>query len=316
MLSDGRETLLRHGMYFPFGIAEEAAHHEVAHWLLGTLPKLRLGWSPLNPTLDGMKMYLRYVTSEARSQGAHTLILSSEVMAALAATQWRTLLGLLQEAGAGTVRVTFSDFNPAERLESHVSQYVVAGEFVDERARRTIDLRTYRLRCAMLEAFRTLSSEQDLIIQALEYSKDAHYMSDLVRSITNDEVERELRETFDRAYNRSWNDEDLSILNEFNRLNTEEREFDAEAPITFSYESFWAQRRLHMVRHLVLERRQLIDEVELARRLLVEAQHREAGLSRGQGDPDIDSRARTFPAFRGRKIGKRWTPRRLLGEET
>ena len=304
ILTDSRETLLRRGVYYPPGIGTVAAHHELANWLQGTLPRLGVGWSPVDPTMNGLRSYVRFLVAEARSRGAHTLVLSSEDLAGLASEDWRRLLGMFREAGVGEFRLTHSDFTPEERLQSYANQYVLLGEVVDEKALTMIRHRLLDTRNAILATVRSLSDEEGLTVRSLQYSNRKDYLSELVDSVLGQDVTSELGQVLDRVRNRSLEEIDRRLLNAFNRLNTEGREFNFEAPVTFSNEFPFAQRRLRMVRDLIVESRRLRDHVEVFDGLLVEVEDRRTELRSCREELTAVYSSRTWRVFKWYRIWK------------
>ena len=301
MMNDGRESLLRAGYYYPPGIFFIAGHHELPNWILGSLPRFLVGWSPLDPSLDGLAGALRSISGQTRMRGAHTLVLSSEDFSALSDEGWRQFLRLLRQEGAGSITVTFTTFDVTERASSYASQMIQQGEHLDDSGRRTLEQTVAQIAVELPSRLEALSIEFGLLLKPNSYSKDLTYLHDVLSSVTNADVAGKLISDRYSAFNQSLAPADLHVLNEFNRYNTEGRGLESACPIVYSDDYPFARQRLLLFRDLLRRSRQLQDQLDNANHRVAEVEEGnrmlERDLAHSRKDLELVHSSRTWRMF-------------------
>ena len=257
-------TLRDLGFYVPPGHFFIEAHHEVPAWLTGELSKLMClsGFTPLDPSLDGLSRYLGSLVNQARGMNAHTLVLTSEDFARLDSESWTWLAANLKSSGVSSIRVTWAPFSPDERLLSYVNQYVRQGEHIAESELEGLRSFLTSLVPEIRQRLDELSRTADVDVRAVNYSRSPLYMGEVLASVLNAEASRALVDQHRTSANESLKAVCLERLNRFNRSNVEGRAFDRSCPVIFSQEHPHQRERLQMYTELLLEVGRLTSQLD------------------------------------------------------
>ena len=260
-LAGARAALREAGYHYPTGMFDPRAHHEIPNWVVGSLPRFMVGYSPLAPTDLGLNGYLQSLMDEARGVHAHTLVLSSEDFCFLDEAGWGRFFQQLRQWGASAIRVTWSHFDPEERLPCYVSQYVSSGAYVTAEGAAAIRDWITGLMLSLPRMWGELSDEWGVDVRSLAYANDEHYLTDVVSAVTDARVARRVVPSTPELLNPSLGQDDLARLNAFNRVNVEGRALELSTPVMFSHVYPYARERLLMMLQVLDERNRAANEL-------------------------------------------------------
>jgi hypothetical protein len=179
--------------------------------------------------IDVLQRYL----GDMNLKNISTLLLSSEDFASLNSDQYVQFIELLSQENDITLEIIWFNFDPINRLSSYQNQLIRQGEFVnsittEQIARKITHLEGY---------FEDVVSKISATVHRIDYdglkgdTEIFQICLDLVLS------ENTLQENWvfpASRINSSIPADKLKILNEFNRLNIGERQFDDLCPVLFS----------------------------------------------------------------------------------
>jgi hypothetical protein len=244
VLLESRDLLSGFGFFYPEGMFFPQWHCEIQRWLTNTLPEFVTGYSPLDPTLGGLDMYLRTLTQRAESQGAHTLILSCENFVFLNENEWKLLLQILKSAGVKTIKITWVSFDPEERSASWVSERI---RQVEPMTSIEVQGMSAWLASALLR-FRSVAEDLacDSAVTVREVGYTATVLDKLVATVVDPGVVSLMGLERLPRINASLSDEASRLLNAFNAANVEGRLYDPLAPVVFSDAFPWQRKRLEL----------------------------------------------------------------------
>ena len=275
VLRANRVTLRDLGCDIPPGHFFKEAHHEIPAWLTGNLSKLMFlcGYSPLDPSRDGLSRYLDYLVGQARGMGAHTLVFTSEDFAMLDSQGWMWLIANLKASGVSSIRVTWSPFCTNERLRSYMNQYARQGEHISERDLEALSYFVASLVPRTRDLLAELSRTSEVDVRAVHYSKSRPYMEELLAAVLGEGAGRAIKARHSVSANESLKPSDLAKLNEFNFFNVEGRAFDRSCPVYFTNDYPYQRERLQMHVELLLEVDRLVGQLDEMHQLVAHAAH-------------------------------------------
>ena len=245
-----RAILLNHGVLYPKGKIFEKAHHEIPNTLTNSMHRFENFSGGDFKSLPEIVNGYRY---ELKASTARTLLLSSEDFAGLNEAQFRQLLALFPEHQEFLVEIIYFDFNPEERFDSFRNQFIVQGEYVDEQAAHFILQSAKGIIPNLENAIKSLA----VVIHRIDYSL-LQNASDLYEKVLEVTLKDKIWHLDDFAVvngisNVSIPPDKRELLNQFNKLNIENRNFMPSCPVTFSNAYPNQTARLHHYKALLYE---------------------------------------------------------------
>lgn len=225
-----RENLLIAGVLYPKGLFFDQAHQEIPNTITHQMKRF-VGLLEVAPMQ--LKEIVNAYYSDFKSSTASTLLLSSEDFAGLKADHFRELLDMFPPDEGIVFEFVYFDFDPKERLSSYKNQMITQGEYVDEKALKSI-LEYIKNVIPNLE-----SATKDLpaVIHRIDYNQLKNSMDIYVKFLSlvlNRKIELDNWNIPAARLNSSLPSNKLETLNQFNRVNIGDREFDFKCPVVFS----------------------------------------------------------------------------------
>ncbi len=224
------KNLLVAGVLYPKGLFFDQAHHEIPNTITHQMKRF-VGLSGAAP-MQLKEIVNRYYT-ELKSSTATTLLLSSEDFAGLRADHFRELLDMFPPDEGIVFEFVYFDFDPKERLISYKNQMIKQGEYVDEKALKSILERLKSVIPNLESAIEGLPA----VIHRIDYShlKNSTDIYDKFLSLVlNRKMDLDYWNIPTARLNSSLPSTKLETLNQFNRVNVGEREFDSSCPVVYS----------------------------------------------------------------------------------
>jgi hypothetical protein len=225
-----RENLLIAGVLYPKGLFFDQAHHEIPNTTTHQMKRF-VGLSEAAPMQ--LKEIVNAYYSDFKSSTASTLLLSSEDFAGLKADHFRELLDTFPPDGGIVFEFIYFDFDPKDRLSSFKNQMITQGEYVDEKALESI-LENIKYVIPNLEsAIEGLPA----VIHRIDYShlkNSTDIYEKFLSLVLNRKIDLDYWNIPTARLNSSLPSTKLESLNQFNRVNIGEREFDSSCPVIFS----------------------------------------------------------------------------------
>jgi hypothetical protein len=224
-----RENLLIAGVLYPKGLFFDQAHQEIPNTITHQMKRF-VGLLEVAPMQ--LKEIVNAYYSDFKSSTASTLLLSSEDFAGLKADHFRELLDMFPPDEGIVFEFIYFDFDPKERLSSYKNQMITQGEYVDEKALKSI-LEYIKNVIPNLE-----SATKDLpaVIHRIDYNQLKNSMDIYVKFLSlvlNRKIELDNWNFPAARLNSSLPSNKLETLNQFNRVNIGDREFDSSCPVVF-----------------------------------------------------------------------------------
>ena len=174
--------------------------------------------------------------SDFKSSTASTLLLSSEDFAGLKADNLREILDMSPPYEGLVFEFIYFDFDPKERLSSFKNKMISQGEYIDEKALKSILESIKKVVPNLESAIEGLPA----VIHRIDYShlKNSTDIYDKFLSLVlNRKIDLGYWDIPTAGLNSSLPSTKLETLNQFNRVNIGEREFDSSCPVVFSNSS-------------------------------------------------------------------------------
>jgi hypothetical protein len=247
-LHENRPTLINFGIYYPEGIVDPTAHHEIPNYLMGSLS--RFGEVPISHF--DLSEELEKVSRELKKSSARGIMLSSEDFASLNSTQYCELISILHNLGFSKIRIIYFTFDADKRIDSFVNQYIKQGEWVQQVDKEELKVKIENL---FLEIEKNLSKLISLGVEVKKISYDDARLNDnliekFLESIDLGDKIGEFGIVMKRL-NSSYLGWIRDLHNEFNKVNNGLRPFDENAPVVFSNEFLNERERLAQYQKLV-----------------------------------------------------------------
>lgn len=243
-----RETFRKYGIHYPKGIVEERAQHEIAELLQF---KVRF------PAVSGLNLQteLNRIFSELSDRPADTLLLSSENFSSVPISSFQKMTEIAKDFGISKFLYFRFDFDPQVRFKSDINEAIRSGEWITK-VEEGLILKNVEKRKIDLYA---LDSElQRIGFQVFRFDYGSLKSDTEIFSIAMNVVDQamvipkgELKYLPERAH-KSLDSKTLRKLNEFNRLNRGERDFDLKFPILYSTHYPLEKKRLRIANLLIL----------------------------------------------------------------
>lgn len=243
-----RETFRKYGIHYPKGIVEERAQHEIAELLQF---KVRF------PAVSGLNLQteLNRIFSELSDRPADTLLLSSENFSSVPISSFQKMTEIAKDFGISKFLYFRFDFDPQVRFKSDINEAIRSGEWITK-VEEGLILKNVEKRKIDLYA---LDSElQRIGFQVFRFDYGSLKSEAEIFSIAMNVVDQamvipkgELKYLPERAH-KSLDSKTLRKLNEFNRLNRGERDFDLKYPILYSTRYPLEKKRLRIANLLIL----------------------------------------------------------------
>jgi hypothetical protein len=226
------------GIYYPLGIVEETAHHEIPNLVMGTLSRFNRALS-----LDDLALIplISKYFEEAREKNLKTVLVSSEDFGSFDALDYKLIAECAEVVGCA-VELIYFDFDPKLRFKSYLNQFISQGEYIDENARQKV----YNLVEKISSSFNVAIQNFNFKVHRIDFDnlsspRDIYYRFTQKVSIPSPIIDS-WKFPVDLV-NQSMPEKNLELLNNFNRLNVRGRAFDQDSPIVFS-EDFQIEKEL------------------------------------------------------------------------
>jgi hypothetical protein len=227
-----RELLLTHGVFYPIGLVSKRAHHEIPNLIANSMSR----WPTLpNARQINLIEVLKSYFEEMDLRGISTLLLSSEDFAGLDSDQYAQLITSLSQENKINVEIVYFEFDPFKRLKSYKNQMILQGEFVDSNASHQILTNVSEMK----ENLENFLKESRLLFHRINYDSLKNHIEiyqkclDLIVHLKANVSQGEWLIP-PKGINASIPEKKLDLLNEFNRLNIGQRQFDQTCPVQFS----------------------------------------------------------------------------------
>ena len=228
-LALNRKALEYMGINYPLGIIDPNAHYEIPALIYrnsGNFEQIREA---------SLRTVLLEYFDDTIAKKIDTILLSSENMAAFSAINWSELINQFDQIHECEIELIFFDFQIEDRLDSHIYQHIRHGEHVNSMSREIIR----ELVASITPNFEAAIEKFDLKVTRIPYRKNLDsrslFLSFLNALPFSKSGYLECNWVFPESLtNKSLPSNFTEILNNFNLLNSNGREFDPSAPILFT----------------------------------------------------------------------------------
>lgn len=158
------DLLLSYGIFYPRGIIAENAQHEIPNTITDSMT--RFPWLSKSSLMSLNQMVTGYF-EEMRKREISTLLLSSEDFAGLDSVAYSRLTEVFWSEAEINLEFIYFDFDPEERLNSYLGQFIRQGEYIGNTTSDQIRIKISDISSNFASAIANISA----IVHRIDYQK-------------------------------------------------------------------------------------------------------------------------------------------------